>query len=263
MQALTVITDADRAEVQSTAASALEVARAYKAVDQASYTAGAELLKTVKGAQKKLADKKSGIVAPLNVALKAVRDLFRSPEDQLEEAEGLIKRSLISYQDEQERQRVAEQRRLDEEARRRREALEAQERAARAKAEAERAAGNLKAAERLEQKADLKADTAATVIAPTVQREAPRVAGVQTREHWYAVVTALEDLIVAVAVGIVRRRADGAQLIGLVTNMPEVPTMALEANMKFLNTQAKAMRKELRYPGVNSVKDNIIASGSR
>lgn len=170
------------------------------------YAAGADDLKRVKAAQKKLEETRTGMTGPLNASLKRINDFFRAPADRLATIERTIKSKLVAYADEQERLRREEQRKLEEAARREREKIEAQareaERKAREKAEADRraaeeaaAAGRAEEAARLaakaaatEQKAAEKVDAidqrAAAVVAPVVVREAPKVAGVATREVW-------------------------------------------------------------------------------
>lgn len=170
------------------------------------YAAGGEDLKRVKAAQKKLEETRTAITGPMNAALKRVNDFFRAPADRLNTIERAIKSKMVVYSDEQERIRREEQRKAEEAARREREKIEAQareaERKAREKADAERraaeeaaaagraeeaaklnaraAATEAKAAEKVEQLAE----RAATVVAPVIQREAPKVAGVATREVW-------------------------------------------------------------------------------
>lgn len=244
MTELITITEEERAAIVKPASDLLTIARAFQCTTAALYEDGANRLKLIKAAQKKLADKKRGVIDPINAALKAARDLFRSPEDELTEAEGLYKRSMTGYADEQERIRQEEQRRLDAAAdRERQRQLEIAQRAE-AQAAAARAAGDTAKAEKLEQKAEARHETAAAVVAPIAQREAPRVAGIATRENWSAVVTDFKALVQAVAAG-------------------TVPLMALEPNTKFLNNQAKAMKRELSYPGVSAARETVMAAGSK
>lgn len=134
------------------------------------YQDAADHLKQLKAAQKKLDETRTSITAPMNAALKAVQNLFRTPGDRLAQAERMIKGKLAAYSDEQDRLRREEQAKADAAARRERERLDAL--AARA-AESGRTA----AAER-------HAERAAAVVAPVIQREAPTVAAVVTREVW-------------------------------------------------------------------------------
>jgi hypothetical protein len=238
------VTADERKQIAAPAADLLVVAQGFKVVTVEGYEAGAEKLKLIKAAQKALAEKKKSVMDPIRETQKAALALFAEPEAALEQSEGLIKRAMIGFQEEQERQRAEAQRKLDEAAaaERRRQEKAAEE--ARQKAEAARAAGKDAVADRAEAKAEAAQAAAATVVAPTVQVSTPRVGGISMRENWYAVVTDVAALTKAVAEG-------------------TVPQMALEPNMKFLNNQAKALKKELRYPGVSAAMDKGIAAGSK
>lgn len=200
---------------------ALETFAATYAVETAEqYQHGADDLKRVKAAQKRLEETRTGLTKPINESLRRLNDFFRAPADRLAAIERTIKAALTRFADEQERIRREEQRKLEEAARKERERLEAQareaERKAREKAEAERRAAEeaRQAAEKAaaegraeearkaaaaaaaadaraaatEAKAASKVEAietrAAAVVAPVVVREPPKVAGVATREVW-------------------------------------------------------------------------------
>ncbi len=200
-------------------------AATYAVTTAEQYQHGAEDLKRVKAAQKRLEETRTGITGPMNAALKRANEFFRAPADRLATIERTIKSALTRFADEQERIRREEQRRAEEIARKEREKLEAQareaERKAREKAEQERkaaeearraaeaaaAAGRAEEARKAaaaaaaaearaaatEAKAAEKVEAietrAAAVVAPVVVREAPKVAGVATREVWKFTVT--------------------------------------------------------------------------
>ena len=195
-------------------------AATYAVTTAEQYQHGAEDLKRVKAAQKKLEETRTSLTKPINESLRRLNDFFRAPTDRLAAIERTIKTALTRFADEQERLRREEQRRAEEAARRERERLEAQareaERKAREKAEAERkateearqaaekaaaegraeearkAAAAAAAAEAraaaTEAKAAEKVEAietrAAAVVAPIISREPPKVAGVATREVW-------------------------------------------------------------------------------
>lgn len=206
MQADTVETLPEVRAVTAEIGALESYAATYAVTTAEQYQHGADDLKRVKAAQKRLEETRTGITGPMNAALKKVNDFFRAPTDRLATIERTIKGALTRYADEQERIRREEQRRAEEAARKERERLEAQareaERKAREKAAAERraaeeaaAAGRAEEAARLaakaaqiEAKAAEKVDAidqrAAAVVAPIIQREAPKVAGVATREVW-------------------------------------------------------------------------------
>ena len=148
----------------------LQIASSYRVTTAAEYTAAGEELKKVKAAAKRLDEIRKSMTKPLDAAKRAIMDFFREPETKLQRAESDIKRAMIAYSEEQERIRREEQRKAEEAARKEREKLEAQ-------AATAAAAGKIERAEQLEQRA-------ATVVAPVIQREAPKVTGLATREVW-------------------------------------------------------------------------------
>lgn len=201
-------------EVQQATATAqrlVELAGNYKVTTPAEYSAAGADLVQVNGAIARLEELRLGMTRPIDQAKKAIMDFFRGPSERLERAKSQIKRAMIAYDEEQERIRREAQRRAEEEARKERERLEreaaearrkAEEKAAeeRRQAEAARAAGNIaeaekheRKAERVEERAEEKAETlqavAATVVAPVMQKETPKVAGVKGRRVWKFEVT--------------------------------------------------------------------------
>jgi hypothetical protein len=221
---------ADKPEVKALvqqASDMLASAEAFVIRTAGDYRLAAETLKSVKGRQSELKALRETITRPMLAALEAARALFRKPEQTLADAEQLLKQSMSHYDEEQERQRAEAQRKLDEAAERERRRLAQQAERAAAKGDADKAA-------------ELQ-ERAAMVVAPIAQEERPAVAGVSRRETWHAEVTDLRALVRAVADGV-------------------VPLSAIEANKKFLNGAARALRNELRYPGVRAVPERTIAS---
>lgn len=141
----------------------------------AQFKSAGEWLKTVKGLLKKIEDARTRITKPINESLREVNNQARQQSQPLLDAELAIKRSMGAYTSELERLRREEQRRADEAARREQEKLQAQ--AAKAVA-----SGKMEKAEHLEHRA-------ASVVAPVIQREAPKVSGITTREFWKFEVT--------------------------------------------------------------------------
>jgi hypothetical protein len=197
--------------VTSEVTSLEQFAKDYQVTTPAQYESGAADLARVKGMQHKLEETRTGITGPMNAALKKVNDFFRGPAEKLAAIERTIKGKLASYHEEQERIRREEQRQADERAAAERRKAEAAAAEARRKADAEaaelrrqaeaaaaagRAAEAAKLAQRAEakvEKAESKAQSleqhAATVVAPVIHREPPRVAGLQMRETWKFEVT--------------------------------------------------------------------------
>jgi hypothetical protein len=207
----------------------LAEAETFRVTNADQYIDAATRLKHVKAKQKDLRGLREAITKPMNAALAAVRDLFARPEGALRSAESMLKAAIDEYDMEIERKRLEHQRKLDEDAERQRRRLEQQ---------AERAAGKGQS----DKAAELN-ERAAMIVSPIVQHESPKVGGISHRETWHAEITDLRALV--------RGVADG-----------RVPLAAIEANRTFLNGQARALRAELRYPGVHAVPERSIAAGS-
>ena len=145
----------------------------------------------------------------------------------IKQARAYLSPKIIGWRREQERKRLELQRKLDEEARKR----EEEERLAQAVAlEAEG------------MKEEAEAVISEPIIAPPVMAPqlTPKVQGMSVRETWSAEVTDLKALVSAVAAG-------------------RVPIQALSANQVFLNQQARAMKRDLNYPGVRAVSDENLS----
>jgi hypothetical protein len=265
------ITPAEREQIEKAATPLITAARACTVTNAAEYRTAASQLQKIKGAQKQLAERKKTIMDPLKAAVKAANTLFAPPENELDEAEGLYKRQMLAHDDEQDRLRRAEQKKLDDaaEAERKRKAEQAAK--ADADAKAAREAGNTARAEKLEAKAETLSDQVHAIVAPIAQREVPSVKGISTRELWSAVVMGTGDLVLAVAAQLIRERfypfavgtiESPAEILAQLLRAPVVPLEALEPNMKFLNNQAKALKRNLNYPGVRAVVDKSLAAGS-
>lgn len=186
-------------EVQAEADQALAVATQYRVTTQSEYSAAGEELTRIKAAQKRLDETRKGLTRPLDESKRRIMDFFRAPAEKLAEAEKAIKSACIGYQQEQERIRREEQRKAEEAARKERERLERQRLAAEAKArekeaELRRQAAEADAAERAKIEAKMRAEAekaaakqaeldarAASVTAPVIHREAPKVEGLSTR----------------------------------------------------------------------------------
>lgn len=178
----------------------------YKVVTAEQYQAGADDLKRVKAAQKKLEDTRTSLTGPINESLRKLNAFFKGPADKLIAIERTIKIALNRYADEQERIRQEEQRKAEAVAAAERARLAKLQAEADAKARAEQdrlrkeaeaaaAAGRAAEAAKLAAKADRVEEKAAArveelqvreaqVVAPIIQREAPKVAGLATREVW-------------------------------------------------------------------------------
>lgn len=216
-------------EAEQTVDHLVTLADSYAVTTVAAYEAGADDLKQIKAAQKRLEELRTGMTGPLNASLKRINDFFRAPAQKLQNAEGKIKRALMAFSQEQERIRREAQAKAEAETRRE------QERLAKLAAKAE-AAGKLEKAELLEQRA-------ATVVAPIVQMEQPKVAGLSTREAWHAECTDLMALVKAIAEG-------------------KAPLSLVIANDKLIGQQARALKHDFTVPGIRVWTTQEMASRS-
>lgn len=95
--------------------SALRMAKSFLIATEDDYQLAGEELQSIKTRINKMETARTSITGPMNKALTAINDLFRSPMATLKSAESEVKGSMLVYFDEQER-KAAEVRRLAEEA---------------------------------------------------------------------------------------------------------------------------------------------------
>ncbi len=153
-------------------------AKSTTVTDATTYTAACELLKGIKALRQRISET---FDSHISRAFQAHRALCREKQDAeapLSEAEGILKRALVAFDDEQERLRRLEEARLREEARIREEQQQL-EVAAAMELEAQRTDDHtllLEAMDLVEQ----------PVAEPTVlvQRTTPKVSGISFRETW-------------------------------------------------------------------------------
>lgn len=253
----TVAYDASAAIVLATKAqNALASASDFVIDSHTMFELASEDLMQVKGLQKEVEAKRTSITGPLNQAVKAVNDLFRSPKEYLDKAEATLKRAMVTWTSEQERLAAIARAEAEAAARAERERLAALEREqaaaarkAQEEAQAAAAAGDQEAAQRAmaeaeaaQQQAAVTAMTAQVVtMAPVVEAPA-KVSGISGRVTYSAEVKNLMELVQAVAAG-------------------TAPLEALQADTKFLSAQARAFKKAGQlYPGVMAVAERSIAA---
>ena len=200
-----------------------------KIADPKTYELAGERLKELSSKEKQIEDFRKKLKAPILAAGKAIDEFFNAPLTRLQGARASLKRSLLQYQIAEEQRRRELEARAQEAARKEREKLEARA----AKAEA---SGKAEKAEALQV-------AAASVIVPTVASTVSKISGISTRTSYRAEVVDKMELVKAVAAG-------------------TVPLNALDANLPFLNNQARAMKETLAYPGVRVVQETGLASRS-
>ncbi|PTB23495.1 hypothetical protein C9I56_39000 [Paraburkholderia caribensis] len=240
----------------------LNLAKAYKVDNAETRELAVQDLMKIKTHQANVEDQRTAITQPMNIALRAVNDLFKVPKGYLDNAEALLKAAISKYDREQEQIRIAAQAKAEEAARQERARLEAEAAAAAAaaRAEAEKlaqeaaaaaAAGKAEEAARLQVEAEQRVEqgaaevemlqqTSALVTAPVVA-SAPKSRGVSTRKVWKAEV------------------ADKLELIRFVAEHPEYVDL-LDANMPNINKIALALTTNCPLKGVRVFQDSVLAA---
>jgi colicin import membrane protein len=272
MQETVAVSVPDGSALSGSAQRALDSANSMVIDSHEMYQIAGEDLANIKRRQKELEEQRTGIVKPLNEAVKRINDMFRAPMEFLTQAEGILKRRMLTYTEEQERKRRAEEAKLRAEAERRaaeeRTRLEAQRRAdeERARIEQEKlererqvaleAGDTVKAAkiearvEGVQEALEIKSDAVAQQFslvgsAPVVPitAAAPTIKGISSRGVWKAEVT------------------DKLALVKFVAANPQYINL-LEPATKELGAIAKALKANAVIDGVRIYEDKILSSRS-
>ncbi len=271
MQETVIIATPEGAHLTRSAQGYLDNANSIVIDSHEMYQIVAEDLASIKRRQKDLEEQRTGIVKPLNEAVKRVNDLFRSPMEFLTQAEATLKSKMLGYTQEQERLRRVEEVRLRAEAEKRaaeeRTRLEAQRRADEERARIEReklerehaaaleAGDTVKASkiearvEGVQENLDIKNDAAAQQVslvasAPVTQLAAtPAVKGVSSRGVWKAEVT------------------NKLALVKFVAANPQYLNL-LEPATKELGAIAKALKENALIDGVRIYEEKVLSSRS-
>ena len=195
---------------------AIEYAKSFQITSSSDSAKAQEARIRLNSRIKSLTDARMALTRPIDEAKKVIMAFFAGPIALFTQAKDILDAKIITYENEQERQRKAEQRRLDEIAERERQELQrkadeekrrsdAEAEALRKKAEKAAAAGRTAQAGKLqaqasqvEQSADSAVadleDRAAASVAPIVQADSARVAGATFREVWEFEVTDLSKI---------------------------------------------------------------------
>ncbi len=226
-------------EVEEATQGAIEMAGAYKRLEvttQEAYTATGVELKHIKSRAKELDALRRSMTKPLDDSKARIMGLFRPALDALKTAETDVKKAMLTYEDEQEAKRKAEEDRLREVQRKETERLgrlgrEAAERA-RVAAEAGDAAKAAKDAAKAEAFAE-RAETA-TAAPVTVAPLHSNIEGVSRTKRWTFEI-------------------ENASLI---------PRPYLMPNEKMLGEIARSTKGTLSIPGVRIYSEDSLASRS-
>ena len=234
----------------------LTTAKGYAVSSVAEFENAANELKAIKAKAKEIDGQRVFLKAPVLEQAKRIEDFFRAPLKFLADAESLLKRAMLGFQQAEEAKRVEAERKAQEAARKeqedlRRKAVEAERVAAEKAAElnrqaeaaaaagrAEEAAKLAAKAEAVTEKAEAKAgaiqEQAASVIIPTIAREQPKISGISTRKVWK------------------HRVADARK----------VPRDYLVVNEKMLADFAKATKGAIPVEGVEFYCEDVMAAGT-
>jgi vacuolar-type H+-ATPase subunit I/STV1 len=179
------------------------------------------LMKTVKERISELTDTRMAQTRPLDESKAKIIAFFAAPLQRLNDAKNYLNQIMVTFTEEQEARRREEERRLQEEARKR-----AEEEALRQAIEAEQA-GEKEEAEQI---------LAEPVYVPPIRvaSEIPKSKESHIRETWSCEVIDLKTLVTAIVAN-------------------SAPIEAVEPNMIFLNSQARAYKQTLKIPGVRAV----------
>jgi len=217
-------------------------ARTASVTDGPSYEAAAELLKAIKALRAEVDQTFDRHIKNAHAAWKDLLAEKARHEQPLTDAETIIKRALVAYDQAQERQRRDEQRRLDELAKQQAQD-DALARAAAMEAEG-RDYGDASLVREAEMVVQEAIDMPPPPMAPIAPRTTPKVAGISMVTTWSCACTDLKALIAFVAAH------------------PEHVNL-LQFNQTAGNALARAQRENLRVPGLRAVATQGVAAGRR
>jgi len=155
----------------------------YVVSSQENYADAGEVLKAIKTKAKSLDELRKSLTKPLDESKKRIMEFFKSPLDSLEQAEKTIKSAMISWHQEQERIRLAEERRLAELQRKEAEELQKKVEAELAKAASLKTDKAKEAAQARAEEAQAKIEMVNSYV-PTVESKVEAVAGISKRTVW-------------------------------------------------------------------------------
>ncbi len=195
------------------------------------YRTGADDVRAIKAKAKILEETKMSLTRPIEEGKKKIIALFKKPLDFLKQAEASVKKAMVLWDTEQEKKRLAEERRLAEIQRQEAERLRQQAAKEAARAESlktEKAKSNAKAqAEKLQAEA-----VAVTAIAPVVESNAVEVSGISKRKNWKF----------------------------RIINANDIPREYLIPDEKYIGQIVRASKGKKEIPGIEIYPEDIITS---
>jgi len=217
-------------------------------------TIAGDQLQRIKGLARSIEDQRKTITKPLDDAKKSVMDYVKKPLDALDQVEGVLKAGMLDCQ-----KRLDEERRLEE--------AREEQRARKAREELEARAGNHEESGRVEIAEALREQATMTVATPSAVVATPKLAGINNITNYSAEVTSLQELVLAVAFGLLADKyednPEGLHMAMLKGARKAPPLAALAAETKYLNTQAKALKDTFAMPGVKLIKTDSLSARAK
>lgn len=242
----------EAANAAALAEQAYEIALAYEIDSAGMYTAAGDELRSIATRKKEIDELRLSLTRPLDESKKRIMDLFRAPVSRLEEAEGLLRKGMLTWKQKEDARIAAERAEAERKAREERERLAAEA------AEAARRAAELEAAGDAEAAAEAAAEAEAAQIEAELAEVAPvappvvptaKADGISSRVTWKAEVTDFAALVIAA--GKAAEAGDQTMLA------------YLTANTTALGQVAKALKGQARIAGVRIYSEESLAVRGR
>lgn len=280
---IAALTLPDAATMTSRAERALTFIEQFEIATAEDYALAADELKSIKTRANQIEAQRTSITGPLNQALKAINALFGGPARLLDQAEIILKRKMLAWQQEQERiaaaerakaeaAAAAERKRLADEAAARQAEAEAQARAAeaaakaqaqaQAAAEAAQAAGDAQAAAAAQREAQAQAQTAQLAQAATQRAQAEAATATTTAQ---LVVAAPVVAPVAKTAGISTAKKLDFEVVDLhalvkhIAQHPELLSLLSPDSVR-LRAYVRGLGTACALPGVRVVETAVMSA---
>ncbi len=218
MEASQALTVPDSTELQGEVGQHVELAKAINITTQEQYANAGELRAGLKALDKKAVDFFKPLKQKIDESKKVVLDAEKKVREPLAEAGRILNPKLISWENEQERKRLAEQRRLQEIAQKQ------AEKDAKAEAKALEKEGR-------SEEAAIVRETPVEPSAVVVATSTPKVAGLVRRENWKFEVTHFAAVLAEVM--------EGRQPAGI-----------LQINEMVIGAQVRSLKGDFKCPGI-------------
>jgi len=218
----------DGKQLAQQASSWPERARAFLVTSQETLERAVDALKGIKELRAEIEETFGPIVKKAFETHRAATAARKKVEEPLTEAEGIIKRTVSAYKQEQERIRIEEERRLR---------AEAEERA---RQERERELAEVEAAGATVEEYVAVSERPLEVVPTYAPSTVQKVQGISSRESWKAEVT------------------DLGALIGFIAQNRQY-TNLLEPNNTAVNAMARSLKSAMAIPGIRVYNEAVVS----